>query len=127
MRHDTQSVRSICTQTEQMISAVPSSRRGRSAKSVLVPGLSADFKDRKPTESKVNPPATPANIKKRKLKVLNRQLQPAGRVLHPRRLAPRDYGGPHGKFFKGYDYTVIYNEDKYHEDKYRPCTTSARR
>ena len=38
-RRDTQSVQSTSTQTEQMLSAVASSRRGRSAKSKLEPGL----------------------------------------------------------------------------------------
>lgn len=101
-----------------MFSAVASSRRLRSAKSKLVPGLSADFKDRKPTKVKAKPPAPPANIKKRKLEVLksfNLQVECfIDDAWHP---ATIKGGGPFGKFLPGYEYTVIYNEDQYQENR----------
>ena len=102
-----------------MLSAVASSRRLRSAKSKPVPGLSADFKDRKPTKVKAKPPAPPANIiKKRKLEVLksfNLQVECfIDDAWHP---ATIKGGGSFGKFLPGYEYTVIYNEDKYQETR----------
>ena len=103
-----------------MLSAVASSRRLRSAKSKLVTGLSANFKDRKPTKVKAKPPAPPANIikKKRKLEVLksfNLQVECfIDDAWHP---ATIKGGGPFGKFLPGYEYTVIYNEDKYQENR----------
>ena len=44
-----------------MLSVVASLRRGRSAKSKLESGLSANFKERKP-KAKAKPPAPPANV-----------------------------------------------------------------
>ena len=44
-----------------MLSVVASLRRGRSAQSTLEPGLSANFKERKP-KGKAKPPAPPANL-----------------------------------------------------------------
>ena len=101
-----------------MLSAVASSRRGRSAKSKLEPGLSADFKDRKPAKAKAKQPALPANIKKRKLKVLKaKNLQVECFIDDAWHLATIKGGGPHGKFLKGYEYTILYNEDKYQETR----------
>ena len=69
-----------------------------------MPGLSADFKDRKPTKVKAKPPAPPANIKKRKLEVLksfNLQVECfIDDAWHP---ATIKGGGPFGKFLPGYE------------------------
>ena len=77
-RRDTQSVQSSCTQTERMLSVVASLRRGRSAQSTLEPGLSANFKERKP-KAKAKPPAPPANVPHRRkhklLKMKNLQVE----------------------------------------------------
>ena len=101
-----------------MLSAVASSRRLRSAKSKPLSGLSADFKDRKPTKVKAKPPEPLANIKKRKLEVLksfNLQVECfIDNAWHP---ATIKGGGPFGKFLKGYEYTIVYNEDKYQETR----------
>ena len=116
-RRDTQSVQSTCTQTERMLSVVASLRRGRSAQSKLEPGLSANFKEHKP-KAKAKPRAPPANIKKRKLEVLkSKNLQVECFIDDAWHPATIKGGGPHGKFLKGYEYTVVYNEDKYQETR----------
>ena len=118
-RRDTLSVRSICTQTEQMLSAVASSRRLRSAKSKPVPGLSADFKDHKPTKGQGQAARTASKHQEAQaLKVLNSfNLQVECFIDDAWHPATIKGGGPFGKFLPGYEYTVIYNEDQYQENR----------
>ena len=100
-----------------MLSVVASLRRGRSAQSKLEPGLSANFKEHKP-KAKAKPRAPPANIKKRKLEVLkSKNLQVECFIDDAWHPATIKGGGPHGKFLMGYEYTVVYNEDKYQETR----------
>ena len=102
-----------------MLSAVASSRRGRSAKSKLEPGLSADFKDRKPTKAKAKQPAPPANVvphlrKHKLLKMKNLQVECfIDNAWHPATIKD----GETSLFLKGYKYTIVYNEDKYQETR----------
>ena len=102
-----------------MLSDVASVRRGRSAKSTtLEPGLSANFKDRKP-KAKAKPPAPPANVvphrrKHKLLKMKNLQVECfIDNAWHPATIKD----GQTSNFLKGYKYTIVYNEDKYQETR----------
>ena len=101
-----------------MLSVVASLRRGRSAKSKLESGLSANFKERKP-KAKAKPPAPPANVvphgrKPKLVKMKNLQVECfIDNAWHPATIKD----GTTQFFLKGHEYTIIYNEDKYQETR----------
>ena len=100
--------------------SVASLRRGRSAKSELEheAGLSANFKDRKP-KPKAKPPAPAASVvpHRRKPKVLKMKNLKVECFIddawHPATIKDGDL--PY--FLPGYDYTIVYDEDKYQETR----------
>ena len=100
-----------------MLSVAASLRRGRSAKSTtLEPGLSANFKERKP-KGKAKPPAPPANrIPPRRNKILkSKNLQVECFIddaWHRATVKDGNY-----LFLKDEKYTVVYNEDGYQETR----------
>ena len=95
-------------------------RRGRSARSTLEPGLSANFKERKP-KAKAKPPAPPANVvphrrkpKAKLVKMKNLQVECfIDNAWHPATIKD----GQTFNFLKGYKYTIVYHKDKYQETR----------
>ena len=114
------SSKSTCKQTERMLFVVASLRRGRSAQSTLEPGLSANFKERKP-KAKAKPPAPPANVvphrrKPKLVKMKNLQVLVECFIDNAWHAATiKD--GQISYFLPGYEYTIIYNKDKYQETR----------
>ena len=103
-----------------MLSVVTSLRRGRSAQSTLEPGLSANFKERKP-KAKAKPPAPPANVvphrrkpKAKLVKMKNLQVECfIDNAWHPATIKD----GQTFNFLKGYKYTIVYHKYKYQETR----------
>ena len=96
------------------VSAVASLRRGRSAKSTLEPGLSANFKEHKP-KAKAKAPAPLACRKPKRLKWRKLQVECfIDNAWHPATIKD---GPADGFFVEGLKYCIVYNEDKYQESR----------
>ena len=97
-------------------------RRGRSACSAPELALPATFRDRKPANAKATSPSAGRKKTTCKNKILTAPLKCKNLKIecfiddawHP---ATIKGGGPFGKFLPGYEYTIIYNEDQYQENR----------
>ena len=109
-RRDTQAIQSICS----MLSVSTSlSRRGRSAKSKLEPGLPDKFIDRKPAKAK-DKARKKKDSKPKLVKMKNLQVECfIDNAWHPATIKD----GQTSNFLKGYEYTIVYDEDKYQETR----------
>ena len=96
------------------------SRRGRSAQSAVEPGLPDKFIDRKPAKAKAKPAkakAPPGAIAKRKNEILKCKNLKVECHINDAWHKATIKDGPIPQFLPGYEYTVVYDSDKYQEKR----------